>query len=274
MASYEFDSVIDKVLDGDYLCDEAEQYLIDLLQAAPETRGQEFTSGLSRSDLAALKIDSPEVLLFEVPGGASDKLQLDFGKVSSSEQSEIKGLVFDTDRSVRLSGLKNFEGVIGLGDGNDSVNAAASRGDIMVCSSAGNDSVTTGSGNDSVSIGSGKDSVSTGAGNDEISFEGASGGAKAMAGAGNDDILFTSGFSGGPGVKISIDGGGGNDSLDLSEMSIVAVKRAGKGVDVTLADQTVITVKSVEYFSYLDGAEVRTVGVVEFNNAFPDVPTV
>lgn len=274
MASYESDAVIDKVLNGDYLCDEAEQYLVDLLQASPETRGQEFNSGFSRSDLAALRLDSPEVLLFEVPGGASDRLQLDFGKVSSSEQSEIKGLVFDTDRSIRLTGLKNFEGVIGLGDGNDSVNAASSRGDILVCASAGHDSVTTGFGNDSVSIGSGKDSVSTGAGNDEISFEGASGGARVMAGTGNDDILFSSGFSGGPGVKISLDGGGGDDSLDLTEMNIMAVKRSGKGVEVTLADQTVITVKSVEHFSYLDGTEVRTVGVIEFNSAFPDVPPV
>ncbi len=274
MASYEIDSVIVKVLDGDYLCDEAEQYLTDLLQAAPEARGQEFASGLSRSDLAALKIDSPEVLLFEVPGGTSDRLQLDFGKVSSSEQSEIKGLVFDTDRSVRLSGLKNFEGVIGLGDGNDSVNAASSRGDIMVCSSAGNDSVTTGFGNDSVSIGSGKDSVSPGAGNDTISFEGISAGGSVSGGSGNDAILFAAGFSGGLGVRISLDGGSNNDSLDLTELNISSVKRSGKGLLVTLSDQTEITVKNVEQFSYTDGSEIRTVGVLDFNNAFPDVPPV
>ena len=161
--------------------------------------------------------------------------------------------------------------MIGLGDGNDSVNAASSRGDIMICASVGNDSIVTGFGNDSISIGSGKDSVSTGAGNDEISFEGASTGAKVNAGAGNDNILFSSGFSGGPGVRISIDGGVGDDSLDLSQMNIVAVKRASGGLQVTLSDQTTITVKSVEHFSYLDGAEVKTVGLIEFNNAFPDV---
>ncbi len=272
MASYEFDPVIDKVLSGDYLCEDAEQRLIDLLQTSAESRGQEFTGTLSRLDLAALRLDGPEVLLFEVAGSSSQKLQLNLGSVSSAEQSEIKGLVFDTDRSIQLTGLKNFEGVIGLGDGNDLVNAAQSRGDIMVCTSAGNDSIVTGSGQDSVSIGLGRDSVSTGAGSDKISFEGTSAGAKVVAGTGNDDILFSSGFSGGPGVQISIDGGSGDDSLNLSEMSIAAVKRAGKGVQVTLSDQTVITVKGVEYFSYLDGAELKTVGVLDFNNAFPDVP--
>lgn len=270
MATYESDAVIQKVLDGDYLCEDAEQKLVDLLESSSEAEGREFSRGLTRSDLAALRLDSPEVLLFDVESG----LQVNLGKVPSIEQSEIKALVFDTNQSVRLTGLRDFEGVIGLGDGNDTVSAASSTGDIMVCASVGNDSVATGSGNDSVSIGYGKDSVSTGAGNDEINFDGTSAGANVRAGVGDDDILFSSGFIGGTGVRISIDGGANDDSLDLSSMEIVAVKRSGSGVQVTLADQTVITVKNVESFSYLDGAEVKTVGVLDFNNAFPDAPPV
>ncbi len=275
MASYEFnDAVIDEVLGGGNLCEIAEQNLIDLLGDSPETEGRSFSGPLTKFDFRSLRIDAPEVLVFDVAGGAADKLKVNLGKIPASERSEIKGIVFDTDRSVTLEGLGDFGGVIGLGDGNDRVSARSSTKDITICTGGGNDSVRTGSGNDSINIGSGKDTVSTGAGNDKIAFTGIATGGNVKAGSGNDDILFTSGFSGGQGVRITLDGGADNDRLNLGSLEIAAVKKAGSGVRITLADQTVVVVKNVESFSYLDNGQVKTVGVQEFNDAFPDFPLV
>lgn len=274
MASYENDAVITGFIDGDN-CEIVENNLIDLLASLPDglAAGRRFTEAdftnsgsLTKSTIQSLREDSPEFMLFDV-AGASGKLKVSLANIQATEVSEIKGIAFDTDRRVSVTGLKHFSGVIELGDGNDRVSAGSAKGDITVCTGDGNDSVKTGAGNDSVSIGSGRDSVSTGAGDDMIMFDGAdTTGGRVNTGSGEDEIIFTSGFMGGPGVRITINGGADNDSLDLGLLAIESVQRISEGgVRITLADETILIVKHVETFSYGD---VKAVGIQDFVYAF------
>ncbi len=274
MASYENDAVITGFLAGEN-CEDVENNLIDLLASLPgeSAAGRKLTEAdfnqngsLTKSTIQSLREDSPEFVLFDVAGTAG-RLKVNLAKASGDEVSNIKGLAFDTDRPVSLAGLKNFAGVIELGDGNDRVSAGSAKGDITVCTGDGNDSVRTGAGNDSVSIGSGKDSVSTGAGDDVIKFSGAqTTGGRVTTGSGEDEMIFTSGFMGGPGVRITLNGGADNDSLDLGLLEIELVQRISGGVRITLADETVLIVKQVETFSY---GSVKAVGIQDFADAFP-----
>lgn len=276
MATY--DETIRGYIDGNKLCDVIDEQLVSLLNSLPsgEAQGRTFSGALTNAQLAArvaaFDINGPEVLIFE-GGAAGDKaLVLNLSKLPTSAIEDVKGLLFDTQRSVSIKGLNEFGGVIELGGGNDKVKAKLATEDITVCTNDGNDKVVTGAGIDTVVIGAGKDTVSTGAGRDKIELDDNSDGGKVNAGLGNDEIIFGSGFSGGSGVKITINGSEGVDSLDLSTLKDIAIFEAKKisgGVKITLDDNTILIVKNVEHFSYLDTGVVKTVGLLELLEAFP-----
>ena len=87
---------------------------------------------------------------------------------------------------------------------------------FYISAGSGNDTISTGSGDDQVFTGSGVDTVSTGAGNDYVQFE--SSGGSASLGDGEDTIILAST----PGSPVNIDGGAGQDFLQLQWSTITS----------------------------------------------------
>jgi Ca2+-binding RTX toxin-like protein len=248
--------------------------------------------------LNSIRGGNVDVAAFDsAPSGAdihgNDLILLNTGgtiDLSSISKGDIKGVdafVFTTNDDVKFdltgNNTKDFKGAIttgggsdtidvngkkgvtiSSGDGNDSVSSASGKDNVNLGS--GNDTAKTGDGNDTVSTGAGNDSVVTGSGNDNV-FVG-SGNDTVSTGDGKDTVTFDSGFIG----NAQLNGGGGNDKLDLSSVVISDVVKNGAVVTITLDNGSVITETNFEKFVYdsngaADGGIV-TVGISPFDAHF------
>jgi Ca2+-binding RTX toxin-like protein len=151
-----------------------------------------------------------------------------------------------------------------LGNGSDSINTGNGNDSIVV--GVGNDSINSGNGNDFVRLGGGNDSVSTGNGNDSVFA--ASGNDSVYLGTGNDLLTFGTGFAG----EVTVDGGTGKNTLDLTFVTIAQATQANKSapVEITLSNGATIDAQHVQSFMYSDATtgQVVTVGVADLINIF------
>ena len=150
------------------------------------------------------------------------------------------------------------------GDGNDVVNAG--DGTNVVVLGLGNDSVTTGSGNDFIRAGRGNDTVVSGDGHDTIYC--GTGNDSVSAGSG-DDIIVVNGVQ--AGNQVIVRGNAGVDVLDLSKVTIDTTAATG-GVDrpggvgpvlISLTGGASVTAYGIERFLYDTDGTAGPGGVVE-----------
>lgn len=175
---------------------------------------------------------------------ALDAQAMSAGLTFAQAEGHIAGdLVFGSgDDDVTLAdpdihGGGSIEGLIHLGDGDDTLDAQNSTDDLHVRGGTGDDTILTGSGDDKIFAGSDNDDVFSGAGNDLVfgdddddAIDGGTGFDVIFGGAGADEIFAGAGFDvivGGPGsdrffigptsdVDLIVDFQIGADLIDLS----------------------------------------------------------
>lgn len=158
------------------------------------------------------------------------------------------------------------------------VNLAALTTDVDVTALDGSYQLYLGNGNDSVVLGVGNDSVVTGAGNDSVSLAG--GNDSVLLGAGNDLATLDGAFSG----NALINGGGGENTLDLTQVVVQSViTRPDGSVLITLNDGSTVDASNIQSFIYPsassassaegapEGEVVSVIGVSELLNIFGDL---
>jgi Ca2+-binding RTX toxin-like protein len=219
-----------------------------------------------RGDIALNVVDDT-LSTTNIPAGSDLVVVTRGGKVDISTLStallkDLNALVFnipaDADGKTQPIDLtikaKKFDGTVELGNGNDTLLLTTNKG-VLIDGRAGDDSITAGGGNDSIVVGLGNDSVDAGKGN---------------------DLIKVSGGEHPKDTKIQIEGGGGVDKLDLSDVEIENIVRTDKkSLEITLTDGTVLEVKNVEQFVYdrnhngLIG-KGETLGLVKLVGVFED----
>lgn len=140
------------------------------------------------------------------------------------------------DDNVTLGEGSKIYGEIRLGDGNDTLNAVAVKGDLVIDAGAGNDIVYAGAGDDLIKGGDGNDTLDGGAGDDVL--HGEAGDDRLFGGLGDDFLFGGEGndtLNGGAGNDL-LDGGAGIDTADYSDDA--------EGVTVNLGTGTAIGIGS------------------------------
>lgn len=158
------------------------------------------------------------------------------------------------------------------------VNLSALTTDVSITALDASYQLFLGNGNDSVVLGVGNDSVVTGAGNDSVSL---AGGNDSVVLAGGDDLaILDEAFSG----NALINGGGGVNTLDLSQVLVQSVvSRPDGSVLITLTDGSTVDASNIQNFIYptgsassaqsvgADGQDVSVIGVSELLNIFGEL---
>lgn len=158
------------------------------------------------------------------------------------------------------------------------VNLSALTTDVSVTALDASYQLFLGNGNDSVVLGVGNDSVVTGGGNDSVLLGGGSD--SVLLGGGDDLAILDESFSG----SALINGGGGTNTLDLSQVLVQSVvERPDGSVLITLNDGSTIDASNIQSFIYPtgsvaattnDGAEnvdVSVIGLSDLLNIFGDL---
>lgn len=227
-----------------------------------------FVDSFSSTVFTNLKVSNPDILVIDQIGSdASKTAKIDLSRLGTTLKGEMSAIIFDSDQAVSLKGLSGFAGVISLSDANNTVSGGNNSQTVTIVTGAGNDSVTTGGGSDTISVGGGRDTINTGSGADTISFDGYVTGGKINTGSGNDVIDLSHNV--GSDTVITISGGSGTDTLDLSELSIASVSKVKSTVTITLTDGGQILASNIEKFVYTDTNDVvQIVGVKLFDAEF------
>ncbi len=167
---------------------------------------------------------------------------------SATKSTTVESLVIKMDNGATINAT-NFLALV-LGDDAVSVNVSKSTSALNVISGAGNDSISLGAGKDSITLSGGKDTINTGAGIDTIKL------AADYAGK----------------LTTKLDGGEGNDKLDLSAVAIKSVNVSGAVVTITLDSGAKVQATNIESFVYDSNGDaaggIKTVGVADIDNSF------
>lgn len=196
----------------------------------------------------------------DVKAGFTGTATVDGGKGTNTlDVTDSSSITFDANGQLVITigestvTAKNFNAVV-LGDDGNAIDTSASKKALNITSGTGDDSISTGGGKDSITISGGNDSISTG--------------------AGTDIIKLAAGYFA---VDSTVDGGAGNDKLDLTKVVVTNVTKSGTDYLIMLEDGSIITASNIENFVYdKNGADVKggitTVGVKAFDAHFPDDP--
>ena len=162
---------------------------------------------------------------------------------------DAKGnLIADLDKGDSSVTAKNFKAIV-LGNDASLVDGTKSKLSMSFATGTGNDTITLGSGKDTIVLAGGNDSVNTG--------------------AGVDIVNLASNFKG----TLTLDGGAGNDKVDLSVNTIQSVEKIdATRVIVTLENGAVLELANIENFVYDTNGDlyggIKTVGLNTLDNAF------
>jgi Ca2+-binding RTX toxin-like protein len=162
---------------------------------------------------------------------------------------DAKGnLIVDLDKGGSSVTAKNFRSVI-LGNDASLVDSTKSKASMSFATGTGNDTIALGSGSDTIVVAGGNDSINTG--------------------AGVDIVNLASNFKG----TLTLDGGAGKDTLDLSANTIQSVEKIdATRVIVTLENGAVLELANIENFVYDTNGDlyggIKTVGLNTLDNAF------
>ncbi len=186
------------------------------------------------------------------------------GELDTKTIKDLNALIFSTEENVTLYADKNFKANVSFGAGDDTYFYTGSKAQT-ISGGDGNDTISTGNGNDSIQAGTGNDSILTGAGNDTVI--GGAGDDTIKTGGGNDSIVTGNGndsIDAGAGKdkitvvtqgavgnsEITINGGAGSDTLDLSGATVAngEVNTTDKTAHIHLSDGTMLDISNVEKF--------------------------
>lgn len=171
--------------------------------------------------------------------------QVDLSVANAQDVKTLHTLIFNGDTSVVLTLPKMFDGVVVLGNGDNSVTTTGSKA-VTLDTGSGNDTVSTGSGSDSITISGGSDSIRSGAGNDAIIIN------NTLAA---NDVVFA-------------DGGAGNNKLDLSAVHVTHVINADQGFkakyEITLDNGAKIDIRNIDSIVYDNHGVAETIGIKDF----------
>jgi hypothetical protein len=218
--------------------------VLELLTSILTEEGGGNVAKAEVTDLTTLTDITAGTRLVEITLPATTTQQVvDLKALDKAAVADMKAIVLSGDAPVTATITKEFAGVVVLGNGDNKVTAKGSN-DITVQTGTGSDSVKLAGGSDSVVLAGGSDSVKSGAGDDQIT----------VSEAGADD-------------EVVIAAGGGNDTVDLSDVSIASVTKVSGFTQITLDNGAVIRVKGVEDILYTDADnEVQEVGIKAFRD--------